>query len=562
MGSDVLGGFLKGFAAGWAMMPSKDEREYAKAKTAYTRAMADYYANKGGTTATEAQRIKESEHRITDRDRRFKDQQRRTDAYVAGQGKSKSTSTDVGLGDPELVDNLDVEEQDPESYYESPDDIETAMPEPEPIPEFSRGGVVPPPKKRRKMMRYANGGGVVQDEDPPVAIPPVTSNAAAKGNREPVVTQVPTRPVPLGPTAPNSARLTPSAPGMPQTVQPPRPEAIPGVEPLPQGGAPAQGMPKAPPGFSYTAGYDAAVAGLEDVAKDHKLDLDKPDTAVPDGKPDKKVEAFVKDTKDMASPDQLEQLRQKFDPGKKLSMDQVNMKVAAGVFETYMKMGDPAKATKAAAALVKAYRVYFNRHKALAEAAAKNGQVDEALRNVLQAHAYVPDGMEVKLQKTKDGSFAYQYVDNKTGKLVSRGVKSPDEMLSFVTNGGIGTFEQLLDQAAGDPSVKAFEDAPSPAALKGMGLEGGSGPGDGAVGVPTPGPYKSTTEASAVAEHQRRTSEAANRRLDEAVGAGDGKTKETPFRVTSQAELDQLPPGAWVVVNGRVGQKQAPKAAP
>ena len=549
MGSDVLGGFLKGFATGYALMQSKDEREYARAKTEYTKAMAEYYKS-GGSRSSNAMRDANYQSQIEARNTNATNNTRRTDAYVESlkNKKGPTEASAVGLDDPDLVGNLDIGESSGDEFYNEAST--EAIPEPEPIPEFSHGGVVP--KKRRKLMRYANGGAVVQEEDPP--IPNIESNEIMKRDREPTVTPVPTRPVAV-PAGPNAAPGA-TGPGMPQTVQPPRPEAIPGAQqpPSPAPGGPGEGM-QTPPGigFSFQAGYDAATAAAEAMMAEHGLDKDE---AVPTQDEDKKVAAFANDTKDMASPEQVEQLRQKFDPQKKLSLSQVNMKIAGGVWEAYMKMGDPKKATQAAVALYKNFRANYNQFTQIAQAAAKGGKVDEAIRAILSAYAYVPDGMEVELQKTKDGRFAYRYTDNKTGQVVSRGLKTPEEILSIVTHGAIPSFEELLAQSAGDPAVKAFEDAPSPAAVKGLGLEGGGGPGAGAVGVPTPGPYKNMTEASTVAEHKRRTGP---ERIDAIM---KDNTEQNPFRARTQEELDMLPPGAWVLgPDGVAIQKNQPKPA-
>lgn len=499
MGSDVLGGFLKGFTAGWALMPSKDEREYTRAKTDYTKAMAEYYRT--GKSSSTGMRDANYASQIAHRDRRAAEIERHNRA-MEGKKSSTGEASAVGLDDPDIIGALpDDPYADPsmdssDDFTTDVDDVEadTGIPLPYSAPEdfYARGGpVTPPPKHRQKVTRYANGGGVVSDDDE-VTMP---------------VTPPPVQGMPMNP-APMSA---------------PEPKAIPAPGDAPT----AEGQPTLPQGFSYTAAVDAAVAGIEDVAKEHGLGAD---AAMPDpAAKNKKVEAFDKDTKDAASPDQMEELRKRFDPEGRLSMDQVNTKVLASVYEIYLKQGNAAKATKAAAAIYKHYKMMHNRFRGIASAAAEGGKPDEAAMAMLKAYAYVPDGAEVELQKTKSGRYAFQYTDQKTGKVVARGLKTPEEILSMATRGGIPSFEELIAAAAGDPATASVQPPSNTAKL----------------------------------EDTRRTTQAATERVDKALGMeGTGASKEAPFRVTSQAELDQLPPGTWVSVDGRVGQKQAPKATP
>jgi hypothetical protein len=117
----------------------------------------------------------------------------------------------------------------------------------------------------------------------------------------------------------------------------------------------------------------------------------------------------------------------------------------------------------------------------MGNAKAEAGDTDGAIAAFVRAYAYVPDGKEVKVQKTKSGRFAYQYVDNVTGKIISKGMMTPEEMLSVATKGHLKSDEDLALAERGPASpatVEALRGAPG-----GQGATaGGSDPAGNSAG--------------------------------------------------------------------------------
>jgi histone H1/5 len=398
---DAVSGFIKGFAAGWAMFPSQSEREYQAAKTRLLKAQAGKYEDDIGKPDTTA--IKAS-HDMNISERRLQETIRHNKENEKNSLKPRATAESADLEVPEsaLADdgslNPDV---DPAGY----EDVVTTHNKGGPVP-----AAIPSKPKGMRVQRFANGGGVVGEEE--------------------MVDEQPAVPLSQGaiPMAPGTQQLAPE-------VQQP---------PAPQMNQPTTAAEDAP-GFSYMAAVDAAKAGLAGIAEEGGSEPEAKAIPSPGDKPKSKGT-------EPATVEQLNELNPIVDPPApnkpKLSESQMNAKKLAWGYEHYLQKGDNKKAKEYAVSMVKTFEDLRNRFNTIAAAKADQGDVDGAIGAALRAYAYVPDGLEVKLQKTKDGRFAYQYKDNVTGKMVSKGLKTPEEMLAIVTRGAASSMDDLVARAA------------------------------------------------------------------------------------------------------------------
>ncbi|WP_431557867.1 hypothetical protein [Methyloceanibacter sp.] len=149
------------------------------------------------------------------------------------------------------------------------------------------------------------------------------------------------------------------------------------------------------------------------------------------------------------APDQPDDQNEVIEPKNPLSEDQRDIARMARVYRYYLSRGETAKAEGAARALLQVYRMMSNRFAAISAAALEGGELDATTRAALRAYAYIPDGRDVQLRKTSDGRIAYVYKDEQSGKVIGKGILTPDEMLAHVTAGGMRNLDDLEVAAGG-----------------------------------------------------------------------------------------------------------------
>jgi hypothetical protein len=542
---DAVGGFIKGFMAGWEMIPSKSEREYEQAKTRYTNAMAKYY-EEGGKSSDTSARDANYNSQIQSRAARDAELVRHNKAMESKAGTSAFKKEEAPLEVPEtaLGTGEDLNEDAPAEEFE---DV---------IPGLNKGGPVQALPPRMRVQRYANGGGVVGEEEMVDPQPAVPLTAAAI------------------PMAPGTRQLAPEV-----TPPPAQPAVAAG------GGV---GMPPAAeegPGFSYTAVVDAAKVGLAGIAEEGG-DKEKASTRAIPGPKDKPTSKGTTP----ASIEEIKALDKVVDspepgaaPKPKLSESQRNAKKLAWGYEHYLQQGDIKKAKEYAVAMVKTFEDLRNRFNTIAAAKADQGDVDGAIGAALRAYAYVPDGMEVTLQKSKDGRFAYKYTDNVTGKVVSKGLKTPEEMLAIVTAGAASSMEDLVARASDmrqtlDPGVAdAVVTGEKPKAA--INLEEAKAIGatkakrDAATAKANR--YKDVDadkkadaaakaakkDAEVAAKNEKAATKDAERKAAAETKAAAKYTRDTPASPVTQMDFDALPAGAWFINPKDGNLRQKKKAA-
>lgn len=149
-----------------------------------------------------------------------------------------------------------------------------------------------------------------------------------------------------------------------------------------------------------------------------------------------------------ATTDEMAAVKKAIPGHEKMSESELNFAALSHIYSYYLDKNEPDKAKKAAASMVQHYRMASDRYAAIAKVAAEHGDINGALKNIMRAHANVPDGMDLKLTE-EEGKIGYTFKDAQSGKVMQRGIAPPDEILKWATNGGIGSFDSLVAAAGG-----------------------------------------------------------------------------------------------------------------
>jgi hypothetical protein len=206
------------------------------------------------------------------------------------------------------------------------------------------------------------------------------------------------------------------------------------------------------PGFSYEASHDAAREGIQYAMKATGADGGGEAGAIPTDSSSAKRGGATRSAylgrAGASTQDEMDAIRSKIDPQGKMTESQRNMAALSHVYMYNLKNNNPEGAKRASASMMQYYGHMADRYQALAKVAAESGNVDATVQNLLRAHANIPDGMDLRVVKRGDGSIAYTYQDEKTGKSYEKGILSPDQIVSFATK-GLVSMEQMVAQAAG-----------------------------------------------------------------------------------------------------------------
>jgi len=207
--------------------------------------------------------------------------------------------------------------------------------------------------------------------------------------------------------------------------------------------------------YSPEAAHDAVKAGTQYAAKELGRDGGKEDGAVSTelSANAKKAgsRAYLKGD-GAASHAEMQAVAKAIDPEGKMSESERTMASLATVYEYNLKKNNPQGADRAAASMVQYYRQVSDRYKAMSAAAAEHGDVDGAMKMALRAHANVPDGKDMKLEKMEDGKIKYSMTDVQTGKVVEQTIATPEQILEFASKGSMHTFDDLLVRSSADRS--------------------------------------------------------------------------------------------------------------
>lgn len=148
-------------------------------------------------------------------------------------------------------------------------------------------------------------------------------------------------------------------------------------------------------------------------------------------------------------PQELDKVKKAVDPDGKLSEAQRNMAALGAVFQYQMNRGNPEGAQRAAFQVLQAYRLDSMRYASIAAHAAENGNLDLAAQAAVKAYANIPDGNDIHLSKGDDGRIMFTYTDGATGKVIQKGLVTPQELAAQATGLAKSGFDKAILSAAG-----------------------------------------------------------------------------------------------------------------
>lgn len=218
--------------------------------------------------------------------------------------------------------------------------------------------------------------------------------------------------------------------------------------------------------FSYDAASDAGKEGLREAAR-----LLGPTGAVAAPGRQRSLRAYAQGAgaADMAD---MQAAQKAVDPDGAMGDSERNLAALGAVYQFKMSKGDPEGARRAAMSMIQYYRQAASRFAAITAAAVEHGDLDGASKAAMRAYANVPDGKDLKVQKTEDGRISYTFTDLKTGKVMRQGIEPPERLAAEAMGLARGGFDQALLTAAGQRAEsegkgkKGAVDPNGPAQLK------------------------------------------------------------------------------------------------
>jgi hypothetical protein len=148
----------------------------------------------------------------------------------------------------------------------------------------------------------------------------------------------------------------------------------------------------------------------------------------------------------------LGRIKKSIDPNSKLPESSHNLAAVGAMYQYMMNKGDTDAAACAAFQMIQYYRTASQTYAVIAAASAQKGGLDTNTRAAMKEYANVPDGQNFQLQKTPDGQVSYTTTDEKTGKVTSHGLETPDNLaasaMGFAKNG----FDKAL-LATAEPEI-------------------------------------------------------------------------------------------------------------
>jgi hypothetical protein len=202
------------------------------------------------------------------------------------------------------------------------------------------------------------------------------------------------------------------------------------------------------PSFSHDAARDAINAGIKHNVQQFGLDQK---AAVPTAARQQGLQGYVRGA-NAAPPADMDAIRKAVDPKGQMSESERNLAAFGALWQFKQNQGDAKGAEAAAGQMLSHYRQAATRYAALASVAANEGRIDEAARFAMKSYANVPDGKDIQISKTKDGRLQYSFIDERTGKTVSKGIATPQELAGAVHGIATDKFDELILRASGEYS--------------------------------------------------------------------------------------------------------------
>ena len=150
------------------------------------------------------------------------------------------------------------------------------------------------------------------------------------------------------------------------------------------------------------------------------------------------------------TPQEYGEIRKTVDPGGEMDDAMANIRALEEVHTHYLNKGDHRRAAAAAASLI---QFTAKQSQFIANMALKENDPVKRAQLVAKAYGFVPDGNTVEVQARPDGTGMFIQKDAKTGKVISEGPYTPQQLAAAAMGLQNGTvFWDMMTSAAGGPA--------------------------------------------------------------------------------------------------------------
>jgi LysM repeat protein len=139
--------------------------------------------------------------------------------------------------------------------------------------------------------------------------------------------------------------------------------------------------------------------------------------------------------------------------GVELSESELHMRTAGLLYGYYVTSGQSQKAVQIAAAYLQYMRVRYGQYSAIAQAALEAGDTEAAVEAAVKAYAQIPDGRDIQVTGDAQSGYVMSYINEETGKRISKKVLSPNEMGGMIMGMAPDDFDKFLVKAAGEEEL-------------------------------------------------------------------------------------------------------------
>lgn len=135
-------------------------------------------------------------------------------------------------------------------------------------------------------------------------------------------------------------------------------------------------------------------------------------------------------------------------PEQEMSQGELMLETINAVYLKALAKGDGAGAREAVQAALITYKQQAASFLALAQAAAEDKNLDNTMKALASAHAFIPDGLDLDLKKDDKGIIA-RMIDPTTGNVVrEQRLENPDQLFEQTLKATPAVFESLIIDAA------------------------------------------------------------------------------------------------------------------
>jgi hypothetical protein len=225
------------------------------------------------------------------------------------------------------------------------------------------------------------------------------------------------------------------------------------------GGAPTDVSARSRTPVSMEAAHDATAAGMK-----YGVQMLGPQGGIPSPYRQQRMAQLYRGAGAAPLAD-MNAIYKKIDPNNEMGESERNMSALSAVYQYKLRQGDPQGAQRAAFAMLQHYRLASQRYAAISAAAAAHGDVDGAAKAAMKAYANIPDGKDLKVQKSPDGQLSFT-VTGPDGKVIHQGIASPQQLGAAAMNVATKGFDQFLLDAAGQRAAKPAKGSAASGAMK------------------------------------------------------------------------------------------------